>query len=397
MQPQNRRLSHLLAVSLRTRSGRLWSSGPTSDALRRRMYLWAIVLGSGVLIATWVMQLHNPAPDLYVLFSHPFILIQSVWAAWWLLRGKALIVAERVVFVVQTLAILIQTLLPMISSQVQLIGLTSSAYWTLVALSILSFLIFSNRQALLFSAGFYAVSVALPWGAVLTQRTRLSDFSELARVQLTCGVVLALLCILAWYRERFTVERGERLSLEHLAHTDPMTQVPNRRALYLEIGQLLSEAREGNGGCVILLDVDHFKRINDTFGHNAGDEVLIGLAALIQADLRESDTVGRWGGEEFLITLPGLLAEVGGQVAERLRLRLEQQIFSCGQGVSASFGVTCCTASDDLQSCTARADRALYTAKTAGRNRVVILPGDAPGDESTGRSTVALIASEAKL
>ena len=371
MTVHNRRSSDLLADSLKPRSGRSWSGVPTSDALRRRMYLWAIVLGSGVLIVTWIMQLHNPAPDLYVLFGHPVILVQSIWAAWWLLRCKAMIVAERVVFVVQTLAILTQMLLAMVSAQANLIGLTSFAYWTLVALSILSFLIFSNRQALLFSAGFYAVSVALPWSVVLTHRTSLFDFSELARVQLSCGVILVLLSILAWYREHFTVERGERLSLEQLANIDPMTQVPNRRVLYREIEHLLAQARAGSDGCLILLDVDHFKRVNDTFGHTVGDEVLIWLATMIQQGLRDNDAIGRWGGEEFLITLPGLSAELGGQVAERLRLRLERQVFGHGQGVTASFGVTCYTASDDLQSCTARADRALYAAKTAGRNRVV--------------------------
>ena len=301
-----------------------------------------------------------------------------------------MIVAERVVFVVQALAVVSQTLLAMVQGQGQLVGLTSSAYWTLVALSILSFLIFSNRQALLFLAAMFALSVALPWGVLIARGDSLSGYAELARVQLTCGTILALLSGLAWYRESFTVERGQRLSLEHLAHTDPLTGLPNRRALYREIEGLLEETRLGAGGCLILLDIDHFKRVNDTFGHNVGDEVLIRLAALIRADLRDGDTVGRWGGEEFLITLPGLPAALGGQVAERLRRRLEQQVFGHGQGVTASFGVTCCTVSDDLQGCIACADRALYAAKTAGRNRVVSVPGDGlPGEELPSEDTEA--------
>ncbi|WP_425145769.1 GGDEF domain-containing protein [Deinococcus sp.] len=397
MPDHNRRPSDPLTASLRPGAGRVWS-GATSDALRRRVYLWAIVLGSGVLIVVWTMQLRRPAPDYYVLVGHPLLLLQCIWAAAWLLRGRALIVAERVVFVVNALAILVQMLMALIADQRQLLSLTSAAYWMLVALSILSFLIFSNKQALLFSAGFYGVSVALPWSALLARGSSLSTFSELARVQLTSGVVLVLLSILAWYRESFTVERGQRLSLEHLANTDPMTQVPNRRALYREIEHLLEGARTGGDGCLILLDIDHFKRINDTFGHNVGDEVLIWLASMIQDDLRETDAIGRWGGEEFLMTLPGLSAELGGQVAERLRLRLEQQAFGYGQQVTASFGVTCCTADDDLQSCTARADRALYAAKTAGRNRVAILPAAAAAfkDEEPARSAALLIVSEAK-
>ena len=372
MQPQNqerRQSSNLLA-------SRTWSAVATSEALRRRVYLWAIVLGSVILIVTWLMQFRRPNASLYVLFGQPVILLQSLWAAWWLLRGKPLIVAERVVFVVNALAVLGQTLLAMLTDPRQIIGLTSSAYWTLVALSILSFLMFSNRQALIFSASLFALSVALPWGTLMFRGDTLSAYTELARVQVTCGVILALLSGLAWYRESFTVERGQRLSLERLAHTDPLTGLPNRRALYREIEELLNGERQDMGGCFILLDVDHFKRVNDTYGHNVGDEVLIQLAALIRAELREGDMVGRWGGEEFLIILPGLSAEPGEHLAERLRLCIEQQAFRGGQGVTASLGVTSCAASDDSKRCIARADRALYAAKTAGRNRVVFMPED---------------------
>ncbi|WP_407571305.1 GGDEF domain-containing protein [Deinococcus altitudinis] len=361
-------------------AARSWSVVVTSEALRRRVYLWATLLGIGILIATWLTQVRRPDPDLYVLYVHPVILLQCVWIVWWLLLDRALIVAERVVFMITSLSVLTQLLLATVAGQ-QLVGLTSSAYWTLVALSILSFLIFSNRQALLFTAALFTLSVVVPWGTLIARGDPLSNSAELARVQLTCGVVLALLSGLAWYRENFAVERGQRLSLEHLAHTDPLTGVPNRRALYREIEDLLEGTRGvagglGRGGCLILLDVDHFKRINDTFGHNVGDDVLIRLAALIRADLRGGDTVGRWGGEEFLITLPGLSLALGEQVAERLRQKLERQPFEHGQGVTASLGVTGCRSDDDLRSCTARVDRALYLGKAAGRNRVVSLPAD---------------------
>ncbi len=368
MQPQDRRGS-----DFRSESARLRSLVPTSEELRRGVYLWALLLGSGVLIIVWVMQLRRPDHDDYVLFGHPVLLIQCVWAAWWLLRGKALIVAERVVFVVNALAILTQTLLAVDTGQLQMLRLTSAAYWMLVAFSILSYLIFSSRQALQVSAAFYGLSVLLPWTTLLLHGARLSAYGELARVQLTCGVVLGLLSVLAWYRQRFTIERGQRLSLELLANTDPMTHLPNRRALYPRVEELLIDARAGGVGCLILLDVDHFKRANDTYGHNVGDEVLIRLASLLKAALRDTDTAGRWGGEEFLITLPGLSAERGGQVAERLRLQLAGQVSLYGESVTASFGVTACTADDELQSCVARADRALYMAKAAGRNRVVLL------------------------
>ncbi|WP_456831189.1 GGDEF domain-containing protein [Deinococcus sp. UYEF24] len=359
------------------------SASANSVELRRRVYLWVTLLGSAVLIATWLMQVRRPDPDPYVLFANPVLLLQCCWLVWWLLTGRPLLLAERVVLLLNTVGIMVQLLLAMIAGRPHLIDLTGSAYWTLVALSILSFLIFNNRQALLFTATFFTLSVILPWAALLTRGEAFSAYGELVRVQLVCGVVLTLLTILAWYRQQFTVERGERLSLEYLANTDPLTQLPNRRALYPKIERLLSEAATGTGGCLILLDVDHFKRINDTFGHNVGDDVLTRMAALIRADLRDGDTVGRWGGEEFLITLPGLSLTLGEQVAERVRGHLERQMLGHGQGVTASFGVTSCRASDDLQSCTARADRALYAAKAAGRNRVVSLPADPVRGEDT--------------
>lgn len=362
----------------------------TSEALRRRVYLWATLMGTVVLIVTWFMQGGRPHPDPYVRYANPVLLLQCVWVGWWLLRGKALIVAERVVFTVNVFAILAQVFLATVTGGHELVSVASAAYWTLVAISILSFLILNNRQALLFTATFFALGVVLPWRALVFRGEPLADYGELGRVQLVCGVVLVLLSVLAWYREGFAEERGQRLSLEHLAHTDPLTGVPNRRALYREIEDLLEGTRLGVGGCLILLDVDHFKRINDTFGHNVGDDVLVRLAALIWADLRDDDTVGRWGGEEFLITLPGLSLELGEHVAERLRGELEGQMLSHGKSVTASFGVTCCRSSDDLQSCTARADRALYSAKTAGRNRVVSLPADEVLEEASEAAPAAL-------
>ncbi len=336
------------------------------------MYLWAIALGMGVIAIVMFTQLSSPSPD-YVQVG--MVLAQlplCVWATWWLLRGNPLVVAERVVFAVNALVALSQLMLTVTNDPAQVVWLASSAYWLLTTLAILAFLMFENRPALLLSAGMYLLGVIAPWAALLWKGQDFSSFANLLRVQLSCGVVLVLLSVLAWYRERFAVERGERLSMEQLANTDPLTGLPNRRALYPEIEWLISEARVGVGGCVILLDVDHFKRVNDTFGHNVGDEVLVGVAALIRADLRDGDTVGRWGGEEFLITLFGLAPELAEQVAERLRLKIERQDFGHGQGVTSSFGVTCCAVGDDLRSCTARADRALYAAKTAGRNRVVV-------------------------
>jgi len=337
--------------------------------LRRRLYLAATALGSAVLVSVWTLQWRRETAEPFVLFGHPVLLLMCGWAAIWLLQGRPLRTAERVVFVINALAILVQLLLA-VTPQARGLDLTSPAYWMLVAVSILSYLMFSTRGGLWFSASFYLLGVTVPWAALALQGQGPGDQPDLVRVQLTCGAVLVLIYSLAWYHERFLVEHGHRLTLEELANTDPLTQLPNRRALYLAIGGLLESAARGTPGSLILFDLDHFKSINDTFGHNAGDEVLIGTARLLRATLRPGDQLGRWGGEEFLIALPGVSGVQAEQIAERLRALLEAARFAEVGQVTASFGVTACLPDDDLTRCTARADAALYRAKAAGRNRV---------------------------
>ncbi len=136
--------------------------------------------------------------------------------------------------------------------------------------------------------------VALPWASLLSHGARLDTYrlgicGEPIRVQLTCGVVPGLLSALAWCRERFTAERGERLSLEGMAYTDPTTGLPNRRALYPRTEDLLAAARAGETGSLILYDIGHFKRVNDTCGHSVGDEVLITLPGQSAEQARQGD------------------------------------------------------------------------------------------------------------
>lgn len=343
---------------------------PGAEALRRRLYLAATALGSAVLVSVWVLQLRQGTAEPFVRFGYPAMLVMCGWAAVWLLQGRSLLLAERVVFLVNAVAILAQLGLGLVTPQTPGVDLTSPAYWMLVAVSILSYLIYSTRGGLWFSAGFYLVGVALPWAALALRGEGPGDQPALARVQLTCGAVLLLVYSLAWYRERFMFEHGQRLILEKLANTDPLTGLLNRRALYAAVGKLLEDVRQGESGALILFDLDHFKRVNDAFGHNAGDQVLIGTAELCRGTLRGSDSLGRWGGEEFLIVLPGVTASQAECVAERLRRLVEACTFAEVGRVTASFGVTTCLPGDDLRRCLARADAALYRAKAAGRNRV---------------------------
>jgi diguanylate cyclase (GGDEF)-like protein len=163
--------------------------------------------------------------------------------------------------------------------------------------------------------------------------------------------------------------------LRAMALTDELTRLPNRRHLYLLADAAARTARSrGTGFSVLALDVDHFKRINDRFGHDAGDTVLRRVAEAARRALREGDHLGRTGGEEFVAVLPGAPASAAAQVAERLRTAVEATPFTDidpGLVVTVSIGIAAWAATDaDFHATSRRADDSLYRAKAAGRNRV---------------------------
>ncbi|MFD2095430.1 diguanylate cyclase [Corallincola platygyrae] len=161
--------------------------------------------------------------------------------------------------------------------------------------------------------------------------------------------------------------------LERISETDSLTQLNNRLKLDRSLAQEVKRAeRYGEKFSVIMLDLDHFKRVNDNFGHQVGDSVLIELAELIKAQVRESDIVGRWGGEEFMVICPNTAKEQGALLAEKLHRRVEANHFSTVGKQTASFGVSGYRAGDNVESLVERADVALYRAKANGRNRIEI-------------------------
>lgn len=166
-------------------------------------------------------------------------------------------------------------------------------------------------------------------------------------------------------------------ALEYRASHDSLTGIPNRASL-LEIIQQLKRRRRRHSkpSALIMLDVDHFKSINDRFGHPVGDRVLRIVVETLDAGLRAGDRMARWGGEEFLILLPDTDTQGALQLAERLRERLLRTGFPRVGRVTASFGVALDHRDIDEQTWIDRADAALYAAKAAGRNRVHLWRGE---------------------
>jgi diguanylate cyclase (GGDEF)-like protein len=164
-------------------------------------------------------------------------------------------------------------------------------------------------------------------------------------------------------------------ALERLSRVDPLTGLHNRRHLEEVLRALVSAGRRHDlSFAVLLIDIDHFKRVNDRYGHRIGDEVLRATAATIDGDLREEDAVARWGGEEFLVALPGAGRECAEATAERIRAGVAAAEVEVADGdpisVTVTIGVAIWT-DGPFEQAVERADAALYLGKAAGRDRVV--------------------------
>ena len=187
--------------------------------------------------------------------------------------------------------------------------------------------------------------------------------------------------LLTWWRAR---EDHIRM----LSRSDGLTGLANRRHIFSEATTAARASRDSSPLACLLLDLDHFKRVNDSHGHATGDRVLKAAAECLTAMVRVGDSVGRYGGEEFLIILPNTDATEAHAIAERCRLALKALTVVNDQGapvaISASFGLTLFSSSDSsIEAAVARADEALYQAKGNGRNRVEILlasSGTVPSD-----------------
>ena len=182
------------------------------------------------------------------------------------------------------------------------------------------------------------------------------------------------------------LERRQHESLERMqkmATHDSLTDLFNRRALYDIAENELARARRDNKPVsLVMMDIDHFKNVNDEYGHNIGDQALRRVATIILEKIRGYDTAGRWGGEEFLLVLPVTYLEEARQIAERVRQGIESAKIQLQGGkhlnLQASFGVSTAMPEDLLtfDLLVHQADEALYDAKGEGRNRVCVYMGE---------------------
>ena len=189
-----------------------------------------------------------------------------------------------------------------------------------------------------------------------------------------------------WVASNISARHEMEEKLRILSQTDSLTGLWNRRRFAEMATEELTRAlRYAHPVSVLIFDIDHFKRINDNFGHLVGDEVLVTLAGIVLGCTRESDSVARWGGEEFTILMPYTALAAAASVAEKIRERVAQHEFPNGLRLTVSIGVAEWQLRDEpVDAVVSRADDALYRAKDAGRNRIILASPASPGSLSAG-------------
>ena len=235
-----------------------------------------------------------------------------------------------------------------------------------------------DRYGYYFLAGWIPLTIATSVRSM--QAAGLVDIAANDVYLYALGAVWEALALTLGIADRVLGFRRERDVARKMAEEDMLTGVQSRRAIEMQLRALASEARAGGSGLgVLFVDIDHFKSINDRFGHGIGDACLASVAQRLQAELRDGDHLGRWGGEEFVALLPGANLDNAHHTSERILRAVSAdpvQIASGEVSITVSIGIAVLDPMhDDMHSLLHRADSALYRAKANGRNRVERDPG----------------------
>lgn len=354
------------------------------DQQRRRTYQIAGALGVLMVAVDVVKQSLDHTQPLFVrliyIANDLFLIAISLLVIWLVTtrRGR-LTTVERLMFIVFAAeSLLFNGIVPPL-----LLGQTlelrweqtvNDDIWFLLMICTLGFHLFRHRTSVMVVSGLYGLSVVILGGQILFSMPHEPVEPGLRSLQVygMGAIFLCFIYIVSRYRAQTQRLQIEYELMEEWAFVDMLTGLPNRRRCEQELQEAIARhQRYGEPFTICLWDIDHFKQINDTYGHEGGDQVLRQLARLARNTVRSTDLVGRWGGEEFFLLLPCTRLAEAEQLAERLRLQVMNQIALDHRAVTASFGLAECHPSNDQVSLLARADAALYEAKSAGRNRVI--------------------------
>ncbi len=351
-------------------------------ALRRRIYLWALIAALLANLIGWIPKLFTGTASPFEQVIFPVVILLCLVMLLSLWRNPiSLAWIESTLFALTALSLLgrfFEVLFVQAASLTpdHLAVFSDLLYW-FPLVYVLAFLIFESRRRLLVgSLLFFAVSAALGLTHAILVFLSTQNAAELylmARFFLANAVYIFLLMVSIRMNEQYVRMHTLAETMTLLAHTDALIQIANRRELEGTIIREIDQSmRYLQPLSMVFFDLDHFKVINDNYGHEVGDNVLKETAIVAQNILRLSDQLGRWGGEEFLVVAPHTNAEQACRAAERLRMAISLHLIDRVGHITASFGVAEYHKGESPGDWLKRADEALYTAKQSGRNRVVM-------------------------
>lgn len=203
-----------------------------------------------------------------------------------------------------------------------------------------------------------------------------NQFFDRSKVFKIAIIAMVLVILLLWRHftlRKYTYQLKElNKKLKYTSTVDHLTKISNRKSIEKQLDDEIQRVQLINSSLIVaIFDIDHFKKINDTYGHIAGDKVLEKLASLVQSSIRKSDCFGRWGGEEFIIVLPDTSLVNGKKIISQLKEKIEKHDFEIDRTVTVCFGLGSYKAGETITNLLTRVDDYLYTAKNSGRNNII--------------------------
>ncbi|HEX7348345.1 MAG TPA: GGDEF domain-containing protein [Rhodanobacteraceae bacterium] len=343
----------------------------STDRFRRRVLLAVIATALLATVLAWyLMALRAPlSPSL-----HAVQLVTTVVLSIMLVLGWSGALSQRalelccVVYIVGVCAVCMALRLysPRFGAGIHI----DSLYLWIPLGYLFAFMLTSHRGGLYLSLSIFALflGVSLPY-LVWHPNGDYANFT--VQLHVASAVMIATLYFFSSYQYRLRLAEVEVDQFAHLSNTDDLTGLPNRRRMAALIAAGLAPAAPHRGGFALMLfDIDHFKAVNDHFGHLGGDATLVALATRANEFFHGMGTLGRWGGDEFLAIVHGVDAAAAVRMAEALCVHVAAEPLAQRGGVTISCGVTVVRARDNIDNLLQRADAALYAAKRAGRNGV---------------------------
>lgn len=336
-------------------------------------YLQLLAVAS--LLGVWSVELATNTIAWWDRWVYPLITVILSTGALVAIYAPRHIASVRLVTVI-TINLFMVTEIQMIvhhTSPMDMYQIAGTLQWLPLAFG-LSYLFLNNRAAIGITLCVLVYEIATFSYKILASDVRFElgeNLQALLWTSLIAQVMYACLFVaIVYIKLNARTAQTQAQAMSKKALTDPLTKVVNRRGLDYALERATLDRHANGRAALFILDVDHFKRVNDTYGHPAGDRVLTEIASLLSTQIRNRDTLGRWGGEEFMVIAPGLPPNAALELGERLRTTIEQATFPKAGSLTISIGVSELEVGTPTQTAVDAADHALYRAKNLGRNRV---------------------------